>query len=75
MRTEQMRMAQRSFRVASPPADADARAREVAVKWLRRESKAVGEPLKVVDEVLTRADLPKLPRIAGAAETRKAAGR
>jgi hypothetical protein len=52
-----------SFRVRQAPAAAEAAAREKAVKWLQDESEALGQSVKVVDEVLTAADLPKLPKV------------
>ena len=52
-----------SFRVREAPAAAEAAARKKAVEWLEDESKALGQTVKVVDEVLTAADLPKLPKV------------
>jgi virulence factor Mce-like protein len=72
LRTNAGRPPQPSFRVRSAPADAEAKARTSAIKWLRRESRAQGDPLKVVDDVLQAADLPKLPQ---APKVQKAANR
>ena len=51
-----------SFRVREAPAAAEAAARAKAVDWLKDEAKALGQDVKVSDEVLTESDLSKLPK-------------
>jgi virulence factor Mce-like protein len=67
LRTQVFRPA-RSFRVADPPPEAEAKARKIAIDWLRDEYKAQGQTkVKIVDDLLTKAELPKL-RVPGAGE-------
>jgi virulence factor Mce-like protein len=76
LRTNPGALPQRSFKVQDPPADAEAAARKKAVKWLEDESDALGQRLKVVDEALTQAELPKIPQVGlRASGPRKGAGR
>jgi phospholipid/cholesterol/gamma-HCH transport system substrate-binding protein len=70
LRTQQAAPPQRSFRITpanTPEARAaELKAREDAVEWLRREYKSLGrDEVKVVEDLLTQAELPKVsvPRV------------
>ena len=65
LRTNPGRMPEQSFRVQDAPAEAEAKARGLAVKWLRSESKKLGLDLKVADDAVEKGELPKLPQIPG----------
>lgn len=79
LRTEQMRV--NSFPIELPNTPealaADAKARKAAVEWLKKEYKSSGKDVKVVDELLTKADVPKIkvPGLPKAPAVGKAAGR
>jgi phospholipid/cholesterol/gamma-HCH transport system substrate-binding protein len=61
LRTEQARPPAQSFRVRQPPAEAEAAALGKAVEWLKDAYEQQGRTdVKVVDDLLTREDLPKL---------------
>jgi phospholipid/cholesterol/gamma-HCH transport system substrate-binding protein len=62
LRTREAQPPQPSFKVRAAPADAEAKARETAVKWLQRETKSLGQTTKVVDDVLEKADIAKLSK-------------
>jgi hypothetical protein len=74
LRTNPAAPPQPSFRVRDAPAAAEARARSRAVDWLRDESKALGQTVKVVDEVLEAADLPRIDQLGKAAGAVSGAG-
>ena len=63
LRTVAARPVTPSFRIRQAPAEAEAAARAKAVKWLKDEAKALGQSVKVVDEVLTEGELSKLPKV------------
>jgi phospholipid/cholesterol/gamma-HCH transport system substrate-binding protein len=60
LRTKPQLPAQRSFKVRDAPPEAEARARLKAIEYLKDELKARGDKTKVVDELLTVPELPKL---------------
>ena len=67
LRTQQMRPPRPSFRVADPTASPEGRERldksmKTAIDWLKSEYKMIGrdDKVKIVDDLLTRTDLPKL---------------
>jgi hypothetical protein len=72
LRTEQLDMRDRSFKIAEPTSpEAKARelkARETAVKWLQDEYEGMGrDDVKVVEDLLGKAELPKVavPQVKG----------
>jgi phospholipid/cholesterol/gamma-HCH transport system substrate-binding protein len=63
LRTNPQAPPSQSFRVSDPPATAELAARTKAVKWLEDEAKKLGQKVKVTDELLTKSELPKLPKV------------
>ena len=70
LRTEQLDMSKKSFRIKQPSTPeakaAELKARKVAVEWLEREYGKLGnDDVKVVEDLLDQAELPKLavPRV------------
>jgi phospholipid/cholesterol/gamma-HCH transport system substrate-binding protein len=68
LRTNVQQLPARSFKVNQAPPEAEAKARKIAIDWLKDGLKAQGDTkTKVVDDLLTVPELPKI-RVAGAGQ-------